>query len=56
MKRRRCGIGLRRKPEWLAEKTIELGPIQVEMLKVLLRDIAHKGRIGLGTNRLLHSK
>ena len=40
---------LRRKPDRLAARTIELGPVEVEMLKVLLRDIAQRGRVGLST-------
>ena len=42
---------LRKKPDRLAEMTIELGPVEVEMLKVLLRDIAQGGRVGWATDQ-----
>jgi len=57
MRIRRVGSAeLPRKPERLAEKGIELGPVEVEMLKVLLRDVAHTGRIRWETSRLVPKK
>ncbi|HUJ70312.1 MAG TPA: hypothetical protein VLW86_12365 [Syntrophorhabdales bacterium] len=57
MRIRRVGSAeLLRKPERLAEKGIELGPVEVEMLKVLLRDVAHTGRIRWETSRLVPKK
>jgi len=47
---------VRKKPERLAEKTIELDPVQVEVLKVLLRDVAHTGRVRFITSPSLGGK
>ena len=46
----------RKNPERLAETGIELGPVEVEMLKVILRDVAHTGRVRWDTSRLLPKK
>lgn len=54
--RRTISAELRRKPERLAGKGIELGPVEVEMLKVLLRDVAYSGRVRWDTSRLLRNK
>jgi len=57
MRGRRIGRAeLRENPERMAEKDIELGPVEVEMLKVLLRDVAHTGRVRWETSRLLPKK
>ena len=43
--RRSNSAEARKKPERLSDKAIELGPVQVEMLKVLLRDVAYTGQV-----------
>jgi|GEM_PF-4909875 len=54
--RRIGGAELRKNPERLAEKGIELGPVEVEMVKVLLRDVALTGRVRWDTSRLLQKE
>jgi len=54
--RRASSAELRKKPERLAEKGVELGPVQVEMLKVLLRDVAYAGRVTTDSSQLLRAK
>jgi len=57
MRGRRIGRAeLRENRERMTEKDIELGPVEVEMLKVLLRDVAHTGRVRWEMSRLLPKK
>jgi len=57
MRGRRIGSAESRKnPERLVEKGLELGPVEVEMLKVLLRDVAHTGSVRWDTSRLFQKK